>query len=513
MKNQIKYSDNLVYQGKNRNTNTNSTRNQEPNYPFTFIESNRNSKRLIPRNMGQWKEHLGSYVILLKSNRRISLPILNRDKRLLLLISIFIIYWGIFGCATVGGAGLDQYLVLRSIVEDGDLDLGNQFFGKYSPVLEYAESTGKYVTRYQHGTAMLTLPFYLFSFLFDDFFHYRDSEFLLLQGDIFIHSFMFAVGIITYSLITLILMYRLISQLYSKETAFYTTLIAFFASPLGFYTNAMYHPEHALEAFVAMTAIAIWFENRNANRVLYDMLLGLCLGAGVTVKYIDAVFFPIFLTWYIYSYREGRVTSVRLITFIASFILLAITAPIYALLQYGTLSNLGGYGGAIRTHWKPLYCLPNLLFDPDKLGFFAFNPVYLLAIPGFFLIWKKDRELCAITASMFTLIPLFYGSVNYIGTVSYNTRCLVVVVPPLTLALAATFHRFRGDWRLWVIALPLASIATLLLFQHLLGMRYQPHQSIYSHYIRFLLDRGMNNVPNEFLYRFIHYTNLRLILT
>ena len=451
-------------------------------------------------------------MILLKTAQRIFLSTLCRDRRLLLLVIIFLAYWGVFGCATVGGAGLDQYLVLRSIVEDGDLDLGNQRFGKYSPRLEYVESTGKYVTRYQHGTAMFTLPFYLFSFLFDDYIHYRDSEFLLLQGDVFAHSFMFAVGILTYSLIGLILFYRLLSKLFSKETAFYATLTAFFASPLGFYSNCMYHPEHALQTFFAMSAIAIWFENRTLRRRRYDLLLGASLGASVTVKYSDIAFFAIFCAWYIYAHKGGRVTLERLATFLAGFSLVAITAPIYSLLQYGmTLSNFGGYGRAIAHSWKSLYYLPNLLFDPNRLGFFAFNPVYLLAIPGFFLLWRKDRELCVIAASMFISISLFYGSYNYAGTVSFNTRCLTSVVPPLTLGLAATFHRFRGDWKFWIVVLPLISFSTLLLLQHLLGMRYYPHQSVYHHYIRFLLDRGLADVVNEFSFRLIHYTNLRLI--
>ena len=429
-----------------------------------------------------------------------------------LLITIFLAYWGVFGCATVGGAGLDQYLVLRSIVEDGDLNLGNQLFGEYSPRLEYVESTGKYVTRYQHGTAMLTLPFYLFSFLFDDYIHYRDSEFLLLQGDVFAHSFMFAIGIITYSLIALILLYRLLSQLFSKETAFYATLTAFFASPLGFYSSNMYHPEHALEAFVAMSAITIWYENRTLKRSCYDLLLGACLGVGFTVKYSNFAFFVVFCVWYVYAFKRGKVSLKRFVAFMVSFFIVGITALIYAVLQYGTLSELGGYGSYFRATWAPLYYLPSLLFDPNLFGFFAFNPVYLLAIPGFFLIWRKDRELSLIAASMFVSICLFFGSYDYTGTVCFNTRCLTGVVPPLTLGLAATFHRFRDNRIFWIVILPLIGFTTLLLFQHQLGMRYPPSQSVYHHYIRYLVDRGLVGAVNEFFYGFIHYTNLRLIL-
>ena len=439
---------------------------------------------------------------------------LAKDRHVWVLIVLVTLYLAVFGSATVGGAGLDQYLILRSIVEDGDINLSNQRFysesagGKMIGVSGYSPVTQRFVTRHSFGTAMLTLPFYLASLIFDDFIHYRDPEFLDLQGDVFAHSLFFALGIALYSFFTLLMIYKFSSRITSAKVGFYTALLAFFATPFGYYSNCMYHPEHALETFCLTLAIFIWDYQRQKDDPLLDCLLGAILGLAFTVKYVDAVLLIPFAAWYLFKKRTKRLALV-----ITSFIPFALLVFLYWQIQYGDyiygITHFGGYGQAYYTYF-PKYIL-TLLFDYRKMGLFTFHPALLLSLPGFYFLWKRDRDLCFISFGVFISLAIFYGSWPYWAGVFYSTRHLTPAVSGLSLGLASFIHnhRYRKEVRVFLIVASGFSLGITV--QHLLGMRYYPHQDLILHYIRYAVDKGAYGFVQDLLFRLVRYTNLRLL--
>lgn len=106
------------------------------------------------------------------------------------------------------------------------------------------------------------------------------------------------------------------------------------------------------------------------------------------------------------------------------------------------------YGGQFTT---PLLTgLHGLLFSWGK-GFFVFNPILLLAVPGGVLLWRRDRALTVLLVVLAMARLFFYANWDgWHGGVSWGPRFLEPVTVPLTLmsgvtlaTLGASRHRLR----------------------------------------------------------------------
>jgi len=82
--------------------------------------------------------------------------------------------------------------------------------------------------------------------------------------------------------------------------------------------------------------------------------------------------------------------------------------------------------------------LNGLLFSPGK-SIFIYNPIILLAIPGFFLLWHKHRSWTVTVLLGFSGCLLLHSSIaNFHGNYSWGPRYLNIYLP--FLMLAAIFY-------------------------------------------------------------------------
>lgn len=78
---------------------------------------------------------------------------------------------------------------------------------------------------------------------------FNDQRYVELTGAPFVYCFAFAVGVCFYSLLTIFMIYFMCNDLTeSRSVALFSALSAF-SSPLGHYSNYMFHPEPAVETF------------------------------------------------------------------------------------------------------------------------------------------------------------------------------------------------------------------------------------------------------------------------
>jgi len=105
---------------------------------------------------------------------------------------------------------------------------------------------------------------------------------------------------------------------------------------------------------------------------------------------------------------------------------------------------------------EPWVGLTGVLFDQQS-GLFIASPVYVLAIPGLLLLWRRKRSLAIICVLVFASLYLPAGAFGvWNGGFSSPARLLTPTVPVLALGIANLLD--TGDQRDWkffsILALP-----------------------------------------------------------
>jgi 4-amino-4-deoxy-L-arabinose transferase-like glycosyltransferase len=402
--------------------------------------------------------------------------IIFRDRRQNILVILFLVYVIVFASATVGGDGFAYYTHLKSMALDMDLDYSNNVFiheGQPQGVakadkgflIEGLNSSQRYLIGTGPGTALFTLPFYSASLPLTGVVHYRDDAYLRLQGDVFIHSFFFLVGILFYSLITLVLMYKLALKLTSKRIAFALGLIMLFASPWGFYSISVIWPSHAITVFLLTLSFFVWFENRNKNLWQYDVLLGVLLGGILFTRYVEGFVFVPFFIWYIFKRRK------RVFHFFAPWLVIVLLLLSYWNYQFGTINYLekGSSDAGLDFDIFRLSAFFSLLFNL-KTGFFIFHPIFILSLYGFYLYWQRDKELGLMLSALFVFLVLSYVlPYNLKGmewtAMYFGVRYLTILSPVMVIGLIPVIEKFRANKKALVI------MGILLLFSFTIMMQ------------------------------------------
>jgi len=85
-------------------------------------------------------------------------------------------------------------------------------------------------------------------------------------------------------------------------------------------------------------------------------------------------------------------------------------------------------------------------------GFFVYNPLLVLAIPGLVFLWRRERALTVLLLAMVVTRSLFYARWSaWYGGVTWGPRFLMPLCLPLTIAVGATVEQVLA-WRSWRLA-------------------------------------------------------------
>lgn len=181
----------------------------------------------------------------------------------------------------------------------------------------------------------------------------------------------------------------------------------------------------AIEYPAAIVAVLLGFAIARTNRAhAAAFALGVIPGALVVLSYHFVAFGDPFLT----PYGALAATSVK---------------------GFGATHAQGLSGVAWRGPEKFLNVLYAITLDPQR-GLFYANPILLLAIPGFFLLWKRRDETpaAALIPAIFVAMLLFnacYGDsiVYWGGGASVGPRHMIPALPFLAWPLAEAAQRWR----------------------------------------------------------------------
>lgn len=380
-----------------------------------------------------------------------------KTNRLFLVLTI-VYLMGFFGHAlilqkTVYGDGIFYFSWLRSIVVDRDINFTNEYshFGVTAPVTPKGLPGNKLPI----GAPLFWLPWYA-------------QAHSVIQKAGYELPYQLLVGLV--SVLTtvsgLILLYRLLAQLFSQSASALATTSIAATTNLLFYGSIDPVNSHAISFFAATVFLSFLF-SKNVSPLLTGCALGFC----ALVRPQDAVLGLLALPTLIQSNlkrpRLFRLESVALFFLGTILVFSPQLLAWYAL--YGTpWTSPYLASGESFSWWSPNFF--NVLFSPTN-GLFLWTPITLLAVAGF-LFWKDARRVWFLVLFVVEVAVVGSWSIWWQGA-SYSSRMLVSTLPVLAFALAALYTKLatlglRSKQILLAIIGPLSIINALLIIRFLL---------------------------------------------
>lgn len=238
-----------------------------------------------------------------------------------------------------------------------------------------------------------------------------------------------------------------------KESYAFVLALAYGLATMAFpYSNALY--QHQLAAFGAFVGFyLLWrviYENASLN---WLWAVGVLFSFSAITEYPIIPALAILFLWALYR-MPNRIALYRII--IGALPLLIIFAG-FNLLAFNTIIPVGY---KYSTNWQGehqsgflslqlpsgdnLLRLYGLTFSPIR-GIFITSPFLLLAIWGFYLMWKelKDRRGATTAIALFIAFFLFYNSssIMWWGGFTIGPRYLIPMLPFFVLPIIFAFNK------------------------------------------------------------------------
>jgi hypothetical protein len=376
---------------------------------------------------------------------------------------------------------VQYYAYLRSVYFDGDLDFRNEYthfaeqgrrFGDeavFNALLrEDANNpnpaTGLLRNVAPVGSAIMWAPGFILADLLVLGANALGAE---LPRDGFSRPYILAVCLMAalYSLLGLLLTYRLARRHASDFAATLATLTLFLASPLVFYTYIAMPWSHATGFFLFALFLAVWM--RHWRRPLERgpgvwLLLGLLGGLMVMTREQLGLLLiiPALEALWVYAglarerrWREATRLLGRHLAFLAA-LALAVTPQ---LLAYQILNGQPAPSSTVSG--KLIWTSPNFLntlVDPGR-GAFLWSPVLAIGLAGLLLLGRRDAALALLLLAGFlaqTYINGAFGTTWHLRR-AFGFRRLIECTPIFVLGLATLLDWLRprlGPWPLLAAA-------------------------------------------------------------
>jgi hypothetical protein len=374
------------------------------------------------------------------------------------------------------GDGLAYLIWLDSIALDGDLDLSNQAH-KFADVNTYHiffnRRTGQWASAFPWGIALLLTPFYWVGALLDKLpaFRVNDAHFIGIQGVSFAYSLCAMIGVNVYTLLTVVLAYKIARRFVRPWLAAGVTIAAYLGTPLLFYTTVDPINSHIAGGFSATLFVLLWLRARKSKaRTWRDALdwLWVGLAAGLTALcrwQVGLIVLPVSVEL-VLRRRWREVLALGL-----GFGLLAWLIPYTWWRMYGMLALVPATQGDKSAVLIGPVNTFKVLFSPIA-GLFPWSPITALALVGLWPLARRDWPLALSTIVMFALQALVCGMVkNWWAGIGFGMRRMAELYPIYVLLLAAltnaTYARRWLAFPMWALIVALMAYGFALFLARL----------------------------------------------
>ncbi len=406
-----------------------------------------------------------------------------------------------------GNDGVLNFVYLRSVIEDGDLDFTNDF-EEFDRRKDYTYKftdlprdphTQHYANRYGIGASLLWSPFYLL---------FRTGHAIITPEAPF-DSFgshaatAISIGTFLYALCGLLLLLILLRRYVNDYAAAYGVIFIFYASPLAFYT--LFHP--SMSHVPAFFLIVVWLTlylglptSHARHFSLYRwLLLGVVTALVVMTRFQDVVIVPLLAIGEIVLYcRTGKKEKAPLTKIIAAygsfcgaFIIAFLPQMIVWNILFGSFFSgpapyleYSGFNPLLPRH------IFQVLFSP-RHGLFYWHPFLFIGVIAIIaLIFKThtkkpEPSRYNLTHTLVILSGLFLVELYLTGCwqvwhagASFGQRLMITAFPTLAFGLAIPWAAaLRPVHRIFLIVLLGAAIAWNVNLVLLYGTNAIPHQA------------------------------------
>ncbi|HUG54197.1 MAG TPA: hypothetical protein VMR21_11365, partial [Vicinamibacteria bacterium] len=366
-------------------------------------------------------------------------PWLDAPRAALLALAV-LLFPTVYG--EVGGDGIQAFVVARSVVLDGDLDLANDYAGLGAPVV--ATAAGVATSHLPVGLALLWIPAFLLAHAGVALAAAAGAP---LAADGFSVPYRSAVTAATYLYATLglLLLEAEVRRRHGRAVALLAALGIWLATPLHFYMTANPAMAHGVSVFAASAFVVGWLRvrERHAAPPRAWALVGL-LGALMTlVRLQDAVLLALPAAdlaarrpprWTAsmagYAAAAALLGSVQLLAWLRLFGSGFLPAVLGFNLVGGTEPNVAG-----------------VLLSP-RHGLFYWTPLYVLCVIGWLAWMRRDLRVGLLVAAGFAASVLVNASMqDWWGSEAFGQRRLLGLTPLFALGLGEALGALGKPWR------------------------------------------------------------------
>jgi hypothetical protein len=258
---------------------------------------------------------------------------------------------------------------------------------------------------------------------------------------------------------TALLLYSFLGWLgYRSRTALALALLFGLATVAITYVKTLFgEPLVALLLLAAVMAAWRWRERGGAGWLLS---LGAALALIIGVNLVYAVFVLLFALY------VGAGTRQRFKSLLLLVVPIALMVAIIAAQNWGRFGNVltSGYQFAAGEGFTyPLLDgLYGLILSPYR-GYFWYNPLLILALPGWVLLRRKQGSLAWLIAALCLVQPLIFASWwSWYGGIVWGPRFLLPTVPLALVCLAPVMEQ-AWSRRWWFVGIGVLGLLSALL--------------------------------------------------
>ena len=306
------------------------------------------------------------------------------------------------------GDGVINFVYVRSMVVDGDLDLTNEFEQFVPERFQYIAERGRQLGRppdpsHEPGTSLLWAPAFLVTHTAMKMLEWFGSE---IPADGYSHPYINAVSVMSvlWSFAAVVIAYRVSRGYFEPHLAAVSIGVLWLSSSLLWYTvNAPTMP-HATTAVAVSVFLYLWIKTRESPSTGTWIALGLVGGLLLSLQRYNIFYLiaPLItlcgMALRVLSQKDrlpSRRTMLAAGPVALAFLLTALPLLLYNF-YYSTdrsFFRMGDLGGFTLRHWSDPR-VGEFLFSSNH-GLFAWNPATYLAVIGLFVFFRKDRSLAA----------------------------------------------------------------------------------------------------------------------
>src|ERR1035437_1850187 len=343
------------------------------------------------------KKRASNFANVMK-NRLLSFSIIALSIFIIINNFIFIpaniLCWDVFG----------YYLCLPSKFIYNDLGLNhisivNGVIGKYHNTVTFYQAMqvpyGNYVMKYSMGMSFFYAPFFFIAHLIAKVFNYTADGFSSP------YQYSIWIGSIIYTLIGIWALSKVLAHFFNHKIVVLVLIIIVFSTNF-FVHNTMYGQNAMSHNYLFMTyALIIWLTIlwHQSFKLKYLVLLGIICGVSILSRPSEIVCLIIPALWGIHS-KNSLIEKIRLLDkykkqlIVFGFILLlfGLCQLIYWKIYTGKFF-FNSYGGNAGEGFEFLHpFILKVLFSFRK-GWLIYTPVMIIAIIGFYFIYRHDRSI------------------------------------------------------------------------------------------------------------------------